>query len=78
MRRKKARKRGRGAIHGAFKDRKLWQELKSKKEARLVYEDQPYCVIVCGGQDGIALGARLQLLVVPTIIIESNARAGDS
>ena len=74
----KGRKRGRGAIHGAFRDRKSWQELKSEKEARLGYEDQPYCIIVCGWQGGIALGARLQLLVVPTIIIESNARAGDS
>ena len=75
---KKGRNRERGAIHGAFKDRKSWQELKSKKEARLGYEDQPYCVIVGGGQGGIALGARLQRLGVPTIIIESNARAGDS
>jgi putative flavoprotein involved in K+ transport len=31
-----------------------------------------------GGQGGIALGARLKRLGVPTIILEKNARAGDS
>jgi putative flavoprotein involved in K+ transport len=39
---------------------------------------QPYCVIIGGGQGGIALGARLKRLGVPTIILEKNARAGDS
>ena len=67
---KKGRNRERGSIHGAFKDRKSWQELKSKKEARLGYEDQPYCVIVGGGQGGIALGARLQRLGVPLFFFQ--------
>lgn len=75
---KKGQNRDIGAIHGTQKGRKSWQELKTEKETRLGYEDQPYCVIVGGGQGGIALGARLQRLGVPTIIIESNARAGDS
>ena len=35
-------------------------------------------VIVGGGQGGIALGARLRRLGVPTIIIEKNERPGDS
>ena len=35
-------------------------------------------VIVGGGQGGIALGARLRQLGVPTIIVERNARPGDS
>ena len=39
---------------------------------------QPYCVIVGGGQGGIALGARLRQLDVPTIIVEKNERPGDS
>ena len=46
--------------------------------ATLGYATQPYCVIIGGGQGGIALGARLQRLGVPTIIVEKNARAGDS
>ena len=39
---------------------------------------QPYCLVIGGGQGGIALGARLRRLGVPTIIVEKNARAGDS
>src|SRR5213076_2921470 len=39
---------------------------------------QPYVVIVGGGQGGIALGARLKRLGVPAVILEKNARAGDS
>ena len=35
-------------------------------------------VIVGGGQGGIALGARLRQLRVPTIIVERNPRPGDS
>ena len=35
-------------------------------------------VIIGGGQGGIALGARLRQLDVPTIIVERNARPGDS
>jgi putative flavoprotein involved in K+ transport len=35
-------------------------------------------VIVGGGQGGIALGARLRQLGVPTIIVERNERPGDS
>jgi putative flavoprotein involved in K+ transport len=39
---------------------------------------QPYCVIVGGGQGGIALGAGSRQLKVPTIIVEKNERPGDS
>lgn len=31
-----------------------------------------------GGQGGIARAARLRQLSVPTIVVEKNARAGDS
>ena len=35
-------------------------------------------MIIGGGQGGIALGARLKQLDVPTIILEKNPRPGDS
>ncbi|MEI6664632.1 MAG: NAD(P)/FAD-dependent oxidoreductase [Chloroflexota bacterium] len=57
---------------------KSWGQLRAEEEAALGYEQQPYCVIIGGGQGGIALGARLRQLDVPTIIIERNARPGDS
>ena len=67
-----------GAEHGPQKGRKSWLELKTQEEAELGYAVQPYCVIIGGGQGGIGLGARLKKLGVPTIILERNARAGDS
>ncbi len=67
-----------GARHGAARDRKSWAEEREQELAELGYSQQPEVVIVGGGQGGIALGARLRQLGVPTIIIEKNERAGDS
>src|SRR3954451_7054398 len=67
-----------GAKHGAERNRKTWKEEREAEVAELGYSRQPYCVIVGGGQGGIALGARLRQLNVPTIIVEKNQRPGDS
>ena len=67
-----------GVVHGADPNRKTWAERRAEEAAKLGHETQPYVVIIGGGQGGIALGARLRQLDVPTIIIEKNARAGDS
>jgi putative flavoprotein involved in K+ transport len=67
-----------GAEHGVIRDRKNWLERKTEEEAALGHTKQPYCVIIGGGQGGIALAARLRRLNVPTIIIEKNAKPGDS
>lgn len=67
-----------GAKHGAGKNRPTWKEEREKEAAELGYKTQPYCVIIGGGQGGIALGARLRQLGVPTIIVERNDRPGDS
>ena len=67
-----------GAEHGHNKDRKTWTEKREIEAAELGYTTQPYVVIIGGGQGGIALGARLRQLGVPTIIIEKNERPGDS
>jgi len=67
-----------GAKHGAGKHRATWKEEREAEEKALGYETQPYVVIVGGGQGGIALGARLRMLGVPTIILEKNDRPGDS
>jgi len=71
-------RRPRGAEHGASKERSTWLESREKEAAELGRSTQPYVVIVGGGQGGIALGARLRQLGVPTIIVEKNARPGDS
>ncbi|MEZ4629117.1 MAG: NAD(P)/FAD-dependent oxidoreductase [Deinococcales bacterium] len=67
-----------GVAHGAFKERKTWLEARKEEATTLGYTEQPYCVIIGGGQGGIGLAARLKRLEVPTIVIERNARAGDS
>lgn len=67
-----------GVRHGADRGRETWTERRAREEATLGTAEQPYCVIIGGGQGGIMLGARLRMLGVPTIIIEKNPRAGDS
>ncbi len=74
----KGLKRPMGAEHGHDPNRKTWSEKRQEEAARLGYKTQPYVVIIGGGQGGIALGARLRQLGVPTIIIEKNERPGDS
>jgi len=75
---KKGKHRVQGAEHGVQKNRKSWLERRQDEAARLGYEEQPYVLIVGGGQGGIILAARLRRLGVPTIVIEKNAKAGDS
>ncbi len=70
--------REKGVQHGVQKHRQNWLERKQAEEAALGYTQQPYVVIIGGGQGGIGLGARLKRLGVPTIIVEKNPRAGDS
>lgn len=67
-----------GVAHGVYRRDKNWLEAKRAEEEALGKERQPYCVVIGGGQGGIALGARLKQLGVSTIILEKNARAGDS
>jgi putative flavoprotein involved in K+ transport len=70
--------RPKGVEHGVHKDRRNWLEQRADEDAELGYSRQPYVVIIGGGQGGIALGARLKRLGVPTIIVEKNQRPGDS
>ncbi|MBY6154302.1 NAD(P)/FAD-dependent oxidoreductase [Vannielia litorea] len=66
-----------GAEHGAAKNRKSWKENREAEAADLGYSEQPYTVIIGGGQGGIALGARLRQLGVPTIVLDKHDRPGD-
>ena len=67
-----------GAEHGSVSGRKSWLETREQELSELGYKTQPYVLIVGGGQGGIALGARLRQHGVPPLIIEKNARPGDS
>ena len=67
-----------GARHGAERGAPSWAERREAEARALGREVQPHTVILGGGQGGIALAARLRSLGVPAIVIERNARAGDS
>ncbi|WP_340685592.1 NAD(P)/FAD-dependent oxidoreductase [Amycolatopsis coloradensis] len=70
--------RPKGVEHGVVRGRKSWAEKREEEQTRLGYEQQPYVVVIGGGQGGIALGARLRQLDVPTLVLERNERPGDS
>ena len=70
--------RAKGVRHGADRNRETWSEARAREEASFGAGADPYCLIIGGGQGGIMLGARLKQLGVPTVIVEKNARAGDS
>jgi putative flavoprotein involved in K+ transport len=70
--------RPKGVQHGADPERETWLEARRRDAEELGYERQPEVVIIGGGQGGIALAARLRQLAVPTIVVERNARPGDS
>jgi putative flavoprotein involved in K+ transport len=75
---KKGERRIKGAEHGVHPGRRTWLEERRAEQERLGFEEQPYVVIIGGGQGGIMLAARLRRLGVPTIVVERNARPGDS
>ncbi|AKS33057.1 flavin-containing monooxygenase [Mycolicibacterium goodii] len=66
-----------GAVHGSDPDRRSWAEKRLDEDRSLGYTEQPYILVVGGGQGGIALGARLRQLGVPAIVIDKHERPGD-
>ncbi len=66
-----------GAKHGVNPDAPTWKEEREREKAELGLTTQPYTLVVGGGQGGIALGARLRQLGVPTIVIDKHDRPGD-
>ncbi|MFD1810823.1 NAD(P)-binding domain-containing protein [Rhodococcus gannanensis] len=73
----KGSRRPMGAQHGADPNRVTWSEQREIEERELGYTTQPYVVIVGGGQGGIALGARMRQLGVPTLVLDKHDRPGD-
>jgi putative flavoprotein involved in K+ transport len=66
-----------GAEHGAKRGRETWAETREREARELGYATQPEVLIIGGGQGGIALGARLRQLDVPTIVVDKRPRPGD-
>ena len=70
--------RPRGVVHGVVPGRRNWLQEQSARRAELGGRQQPYCLIVGGGQGGIALAARLKRLNVPTLVVDAYPLPGDS
>ena len=70
--------RPRGVAHGVVPGRRNWLEEQSVRRAELGVRQQPYCLIVGGGQGGITLAARLKRLNVPTLVVDAHPLPGDS
>ena len=70
-------RRPKGAEHGANKHRRTWLESRQESVESLGSTSQPYVLVVGGGQGGIALGARLRQLGVPSLVIDKHPRPGD-
>lgn len=75
---KSGRRRIQGVEHGATQQRQTWLEEREAQARSLGYSEQPYCLIVGGGQGGIALAARLRRLGVSALVVEKHPRAGDT
>ena len=67
-----------GTEHGAFRNRETWLDRRRAEEAALGVTEQPYVLIVGGGQGGLGLGARLKRLGVPALIVDRLERPGDA
>ena len=69
--------RPKGVDHGSTVGRQSWAEKRDQELRDLGYSQQPYALVIGGGQGGIALGARLRQLSVPAIVIDKFPRPGD-
>ncbi len=70
-------RREKGVEHAIQQGRRSSRDRREAEEAELGTTRQPYCLVVGGGQGGIALGARLKRLGVSALIIDKHGRPGD-
>ena len=73
----KGSERPHGVEHGAERNRLSWKERREEYAEAMGVTEQPYLLVVGGGQGGIGLGARLQQLGIPHIVIDKHPRPGD-
>jgi len=66
-----------GVDHHAAKGRRTWLDGRQEEARTLGYDEQPYCLIIGGGQNGLMLAARLKRLGVPTLVVDALERPGD-
>jgi putative flavoprotein involved in K+ transport len=65
-----------GKSHGVVMDRSRWTK---DRESELSFEtDEPAVVVLGAGHNGLSIAARLAHLDVPTLVIDREARVGDT
>lgn len=67
-----------GVEHNIYRGRHTWLENRHNRQAIMGHSEQPYTLVIGGGQGGIGLAARLQTIGVPTLVIDRNSAAGDA
>ncbi|KAF2844808.1 FAD/NAD(P)-binding domain-containing protein [Plenodomus tracheiphilus IPT5] len=67
-------RRPRGVKHGGDPDRKNWDERREEEKQGI----DPTVLILGAGQGGLTVAARLKMLNVPALMIDSNDRVGDN
>jgi putative flavoprotein involved in K+ transport len=72
------KKRPFGTEHDAMPGRVTWQDKLRRRDEMLGKSEQPYVVVIGGGQAGLSLGARLNQLDVPVLVIDRLAKPGDT
>ncbi|EXJ89608.1 hypothetical protein A1O3_02675 [Capronia epimyces CBS 606.96] len=69
-------RRSKGVEHGGKPDRKNWLE---RRKAEIEFENKEPVVLILGaGQGGLTAAARLKMLGVETLVIDSEDRIGDN
>ncbi|MET0291374.1 MAG: NAD(P)/FAD-dependent oxidoreductase [Steroidobacteraceae bacterium] len=66
-----------GIEHRAEKGRRTWLDRREETARTLGHSEQPYCLIVGGGQNGLMLAARLKRLGVSTLVVDALDKPGD-
>lgn len=67
-----------GVEHRIRKGRYTWLEQRTEQHASMGHSQQPYALIVGGGQGGIGLASRLHNIGVPTLVVDRHEAAGDA
>ena len=70
-------RRERGAEHGVNVSTQNWLDRRTARAASFGIDEQPYVLIIGGGQGGIGLAARLKRLGVPALVVDKHPRPGD-
>jgi putative flavoprotein involved in K+ transport len=71
-------RRPRGMPEAYSPGRPSWRMNRDREAAELGVNHQPYCLVVGAGHAGLALGARLKRLGVPTLLVDKQDRPSDT